>query len=851
MSFDRSVLRLLLATLALVLLTAAPVHAAWPGRHGGGANGSGPSTTQIYLSATGSGSSCTLGAPCSLTQAQTNERAAIAAGHCADVIARDGLYFLSSTLAFTSADSGTARCPTTLESYPGEVAQLSGGIQVTGWVLCTTADAVCGSGANGVYQASIALSVYPREFYFGATPTTMAHRTRAVAPGTYPAGFSSNTSTGVITGPSSGTYAAIASWGNPTDIELVFRGGWREPRCKVASISGTPATINMNASCASYMVGSGWPNNFSGATNNPYQVENAYELLPSCGAGCWYYNRTTHILYYHPNGGEDLSTGIAVVPSLSNVITGVGVSYLTLSRLQPSHQTWEAPDTNGYYQSDIAGYTSGYTPMGAAVHFSGGSNNFTLSHMLLTQNGGRALWVDAASQHCLVYANDFEDNGGGDYQLGGIDNTQANPALQTSDCVARDNKFNGQQFEYRDASGMLATFWTNSTVDHNYVPATPWSSFMLGFGGDTGGGAPRLPGYSNNNMITSNWSANACDQYPLLDCGNFYGNNSGFNTYEFNYASGTPPGSQACFYPDENSGPQTWIANVCDGNNDRALWMGFASIHNITFTSPWYSTNSTIGDHGTSNSIAALTAISAGCGANSDCLAIKNAAGIEAGVTPGPYPPAPPAMLSIVASASSANQGPGACSGGCTPFAPTTTGGNLVRIFATEIAPTSSADFALTCNGTAATLVNSHAVSGSGTMGQWAWDCPSASGTLTVVATKSGNTTASFTYAELHSTMGTPSNDGSMWGYGTGTNVATATLGSPTTNASDLLLECGYQNGWSGGAFTGGGGGVWTGFGSSGLCAYQQETATAAFASTLTATGGTGDTALLLTAAKP
>lgn len=208
--------------------------------------------------------------------------------------------------------------------------------------------------------------------------------------------------------------------------------------------------------------------------------------------------------------------------------------------------------------------------------------------------------------------------------------------------------------------------------------------------------------------------------------------------------------------------------------------------------------------------------------------------------------------LSIVSSDSSANESAGACSSGCTPFSPTTTGGNLVRIYATEIGPTSSADFSLTCNGTAATLVRSVAASpGSTSISNWVWGCPSAAGTLTVVATKASNATTSFTYAELHSTGGTPSDDGSLYGYGSATNVASGTLGSPTTNTGDILLACGYRNGWSSSAWTGGGAGSWVGFGTSGLCAYQQETTTSAFTVTLTATGGSGDTAFVFDAVKP
>ncbi len=50
-----------------------------------------------------------------------------------EVILRGGIYYLDQPLVFTPEDSGTANCPITYRSAPGEVAILSGGKRINGW----------------------------------------------------------------------------------------------------------------------------------------------------------------------------------------------------------------------------------------------------------------------------------------------------------------------------------------------------------------------------------------------------------------------------------------------------------------------------------------------------------------------------------------------------------------------------------------------------------------------------------------------------------------------------------------------------------------------------------------------
>jgi hypothetical protein len=122
---------------------------------------------------------------------------------------------------------------------------------------------------------------------------------------------------------------------------------------------------------------------------------------------------------------------------------------------------------------------------------------------------------------------------------------------------------------------------------------------------------------------------------------------------------------------------------------------------------------------------------------------------------------------------------------------------------------------------------------------------------LAITASKGSSKGAVFQFVEVHSASGTPSSDGFQFGVGSGSNVATSTLSSPTTSANDILIAFGTRGGGpSGQTFTGGGAGSWTPICVT-LGAYQNETTMSAFSVTLTMTGGSGDTAMTFVAVHP
>ena len=121
--------------------------------------------TYYYVSTSGGGADpCSLAVPCSLAHAQSVVQAAIAGGMSSDVVVylRAGTYTLASGLTFGAADSGRDGHTVIWSGYPGEVATISGGQEITGWA----------DQGGGIFRASTSLSF--RQLY-----TNNVHQQRA------------------------------------------------------------------------------------------------------------------------------------------------------------------------------------------------------------------------------------------------------------------------------------------------------------------------------------------------------------------------------------------------------------------------------------------------------------------------------------------------------------------------------------------------------------------------------------------------------------------------------------------------------------------------------------------------
>ncbi|MDF2658652.1 MAG: hypothetical protein K0Q94_1443 [Paenibacillus sp.] len=440
------------------------------------------SGTYLYASPAGSGSVCSLAAPCSLEGARDKVRT-MNANMTEDIVVllRGGTYSLSSPFELTESgtvhDSGTNGYNVIYRAYPDEVPILSGGESVPGnaWTLH--------DGGRNIYKADVG-SLDTRQLYVNGI---RAERARGES---FPSGFV-RTSTG-YTLPSTGAYAGMAGWDNIGDIEMVIFYQWKSLRCPVASVSGSALT--MQEPCWSLL---------APATTAAYPtwVENAYELLDEEGE--WYLDRTGAIdgnagtLYYKPRSGESMATSEVVAGAAAEtLIRGTGtldtpLRNVRIEGLTFMYTTWMYPSGNGGFPANQA---ASYVPPGGGVGQPPAAADFRaaksvrLERNVFRHLGGTAISLEYGSQHNEIIGNVVEDVSATGIKVGFITNEDRNPADSrkiVKNNTVRNNYIVRAGAEYHGATGIFVGYTDQTIIEHNELYDLPYTGISVGWGWST------------------------------------------------------------------------------------------------------------------------------------------------------------------------------------------------------------------------------------------------------------------------------------------------------------------------------------------------------------------------------
>jgi len=448
----------------------------------------------LYASPTGSGSTCSLSAPCSLSGAQAMVRT-LNSNMTGDILVdlRGGTYTLSSSFTLresaTIHDSGTNGHNVIYQAYPGEKPTISGGTTITGWSLFNS--------AKNIYRAHVGTSLQTLQLYVNGV---RANQTKSAK---NPTGFT-KTANGWTT-----TNTAMQTWRNPVDIEVVALAGWKYLSCNIASISGT--NITMKKPCwsdAGTSPNPGHPYNGQGIRemDTITWVENAYELLAN--AGDWYLDRSGGYIYYIPRSGENLSTATVVAPVVEKLIDGSGTSItqplhnITFSGITFTYATWLQPAGNLGYADNQSGIIWINTPFAPAktpgnISFQY-SHNITLENSTFTHLGGAAIDFGNGAQNNTILNNTISDIASNGVQLGEVtDFATTNTNQMTSGNTIKNNLIDNTGTIYADATGIWVGYSKNTLIDHNTVYNVGNTGISVGWGWGTNS-------YAQNNQISYN-----------------------------------------------------------------------------------------------------------------------------------------------------------------------------------------------------------------------------------------------------------------------------------------------------------------------------------------------------------
>ncbi|HEY3867281.1 MAG TPA: right-handed parallel beta-helix repeat-containing protein [Actinocrinis sp.] len=432
-----------------------------------------------------------------------------------------GTYRLTSTLAFTSADSGTVD-DIWWRAESGAAPVVSGAKQITGW---TEHDA-----AHDIWQAPAPAGVDTRQLYVNGVRASRAG-------GALPVSVT-QTATGYTTAAGD----PMASWGNQSEIDFDYSGGlgaWTDPSCPVASITGTAITMaqpcwNNSTKRVLRTDGSGRTVELVGrqsVTEAPTAVENAYALLTKPGQ--WYLDRSSDTVYYIPLSGQSMAAADVEMPVLQTLVSLTGtasaeVHSIGFQGIQFSYAGYPAPDTGTGFSEIQANYTitgtTGYATQGLCTYVSGGTcpygnwtklpgnvtagydHNIHFDHDYFVHLGAAGLDLGDGSRDDTVTACVFTDISGNGLELGGVDvNEPSSTQQDTSGDVIKDSHFYNIADEYHGGVAILVGYVETSTLQNNQIDDIPYTGISIGWGGwPDKVDLPAEPNYSNGNVISDN-----------------------------------------------------------------------------------------------------------------------------------------------------------------------------------------------------------------------------------------------------------------------------------------------------------------------------------------------------------
>ena len=414
-----------------------------------------------------------------------------------------GVYRLTSPLVLTSADSGLSFKAATHASVT-----LSGGTRITGWKL---ADA-----KRQLWSANVPTEIPPpRQIYVDGVRASRAKGRSPVKLTMTDTGYTADSD-------------PLSHWRHPDELEFVYTGGnalwgepsvgigsWTEPRCPVAAVHG--ASIDMAEPCwqnstKRVMLPSGARTaNLVGPASvgkQPTFLENAYEFLGTPGE--FYFDRTTHTLFYTPRKGEDLHRADVEVPVLESLLALNGseaapVHDVTIEGITFAYSAWHEPSTPEGFSEIQANYRvtgpDGATKQALCTLVPGGTcpfaawtpergnvsasfaDNLHFTRDTFTHLGAAGLSLNGGAHRDVVEGCIFTDISGNGLQLAGVDKPMAPDAEFAVGNRLENNLFRNVGAEFHGGIPIVIGYARFTHVAHNQIDHVPYAGISIGWGG--------------------------------------------------------------------------------------------------------------------------------------------------------------------------------------------------------------------------------------------------------------------------------------------------------------------------------------------------------------------------------
>lgn len=460
---------LLLISAGSVGLTASPATAA--------------TQASFIVSPNGAGTACSVAAPCSLDEAQSQVRA-LATSMTGDLVVTLTAGTYPGGLELDSSDSGHGGYRVIYQADPsvpvGSVT-IDGGLPITGWAPTP------GGSALNLYEASVPDGFDTRQLFVNDVRSTVASQPASVVLGSM-----TKTSTGF-------TYTATGpnSWTGADRTVLVFNNGWpwTYSHCPVDAMGSGTITVAQpcfDAANAIMKVGS------------PSEIQNNLALLTEPGQ--FFVDTAADKIYYIPRANENLSTASVVAARDEHLLTGQNLSNVTVQGITFAHATFRFDDSgvlsaqaNGLLKSNNLA-DQRMLPGAVSCH---GCDHVEFRRNTFEHLGGSGLQLDEGGVANSVIGNVFRDISGNGVNVGVSyqPTTDWQPSAYEDGTVVSNNYLFDIGNEYLGGVGVFAGWVKNTTISHNEVGAVSYSGISLGFGAGAHGISQMVNNHIDNNYV--------------------------------------------------------------------------------------------------------------------------------------------------------------------------------------------------------------------------------------------------------------------------------------------------------------------------------------------------------------
>lgn len=433
----------------------------------------------------------------------------------------------------------TLKSSSNYDSYGTGRACLSGGVPITTWSQVDV--------PNNIWRASWNAG-RPRSLFVNGTRVIRARTTTPLP------GGSASTSGGFST-----TGAYMATWGNQSDIEMVYYFiGWQNSFVPVASVSGNAITM-LSGPWAEFKTNRDWLS----LGYMPQFIENAYEIFTANNTpGTYYQDRTAGFVYLIPPAGvSNPNSAEVIAPVLQQVATATGVSTVAVTNLEFAHTTNLDIITDGFAEiqaniigSDIATLAA-VRQIKAAVSVTA-SSNVSFTGCLFRRTSTAGVGFLSTSTDCSLIGNIICDIGGNGVQIGYATQYGGSQPLRTT---ITNNFIATCGQEFNGGAGVFQWWAGQSDISHNEVYKLPYTGISLGIGW----GRETNPNGSSGNVVSYN---DVHDYMRVLDDGGgiYVNSHNPTATVHHNYChdSASFSGLKVGIYTDDGSQGYTISNNV-------------------------------------------------------------------------------------------------------------------------------------------------------------------------------------------------------------------------------------------------------------------------------------------------